>query len=92
MTTQEAQQIGRFCDINSQKEVAELELGMDFRRPEFRREVFLRFYEFHLKFRGHAGAVYYAFPHIFEQLNLSREERLWFVSQSRSPGANVFHS
>ncbi len=79
METQEAQQIGRFCDINNKSEVLDLELGMDFRRPEFRREVFLRFYEFHLKFRGHAGAVYYAFPHIFDELNLSREERLWFV-------------
>lgn len=75
MSTQETQEIGRFCDT----EVAELELGMDFRRPEFRREVFLRFYEFHLKYKAHAGAVYYAFPHIFDWLNLSREEKLWFV-------------
>lgn len=79
MNNIQSQQIGRFCDINSINEVSELEIGMDFRKPEFRREVFLRFYEFHLKYHGHAGAVYYAFPHIFDELNLSREEKLWFV-------------
>ena len=38
--------------------------GTDFRMQEYRREVFLRFYEFHLRYRSHAGAVYYVMPYL----------------------------
>ncbi len=56
----------------------ELQRGLDFREPQYRREVFLRFYEFHIKYRAHPGAVYYVFPYIFEKLNLTKEQKLWF--------------
>lgn len=65
---------GRFTD----HEIADLRYGMDFREPRYRREVFLRFYEFHLKYRAHPGAVYYAFPWLFERHGMDMEEKLWF--------------
>ena len=71
--------IGRFTQINNIQEVKDLQYGMDFRLPKYRREVFLRFYEFHLKYRAHAGAVYYAFPFLFEKLQMTEEQKLWFV-------------
>ncbi len=71
--------IGRYCQLNGIQEVAELEIGMDFRHPKYRREVFLRFYEFHLKYKAHAGAIYYTFPFIFERYNMTDEQKLWFT-------------
>ncbi len=79
ITQKNTQATGRHCDIHSKKEVKNLELGMDFRLPEYRREVFLRFYEFHLKYNAHAGAVYYAFDYIFKELNMTQEQKLWFT-------------
>lgn len=70
--------IGRFCELQKIPEVTNLKQGMDFRLPQYRREVFLRFYEYHLKHRAHAGAVYYVMPYLFEKLNMTYEERLWF--------------
>ena len=51
----------------------------DYRLNKNRREVFLDFYEYHLKYRAHPGAVYYTFPYIFEKLNMNTEQKLWFV-------------
>tara|TARA_R110000787_G_scaffold55416_1_gene127917 strand:+ start:6814 stop:8319 length:1506 start_codon:yes stop_codon:yes gene_type:complete len=51
----------------------------DNRLPENRRKVFLDFYEFHLKYGAHAGAVYYAFPYLFKTLQMTEEQKLWFV-------------
>tara|TARA_Y100000593_G_scaffold17150_1_gene34294 strand:+ start:908 stop:1978 length:1071 start_codon:yes stop_codon:yes gene_type:complete len=59
--------------------ITELEYGMDFREPKYRKEVFLRFYEFHLKYKAHAGAVYYAIPELFKHLNCNEEQRLWIL-------------
>lgn len=70
--------IGRYCELNNLQEVTDLVAGLDFRLPQYRREVFLRFYEYHIKYKGHAGAVYYAFPYIFEQMNMTTEEKYWF--------------
>jgi hypothetical protein len=52
--------------------------GMDFREPKYRREVFLKFYEFHIKYKAHPGAVYYAFPYLFEHYKMTTEQKLWF--------------
>ena len=71
--------IGRYCHLNGVQEVTDLQIGMDFRKPEYRREVFLRFYEFHLKYKAHAGAIYYTFPFIFERHKMSVEQKLWFT-------------
>jgi hypothetical protein len=60
------------------EEQTELEYRMDFRKPEYRREVFLRFYEFHLKYAAHPGGVYYAFPYIFKYHNVTQEQKYWF--------------
>ena len=57
----------------------ELVAGLDFRRPEYRREVFLRFYEFHTKYRSHPGGVYYLMPYFVKRGEWTPEQRLWFA-------------
>lgn len=71
--------IGRGCDIIEEKEISELEFGMDFRDIRYRREVFIRFYEFHLKYKSHPGGVYFLMPAISELLELSFNQKLWFA-------------
>ncbi|MES2287292.1 MAG: hypothetical protein V4547_16490 [Bacteroidota bacterium] len=70
--------IGRYCELNGIEEVKELEYGMDFRLQKYRREVFLRFYGFHLNNKAHAGAVYYMFPYLFDALVMTKEQKYWF--------------
>jgi hypothetical protein len=71
--------IGRYSDINNVKEISKLEYGMDFRDPIYRREVFLRFYEFHLANNSHPGAVYFAFPELAKLYNQTMEQKLWMA-------------
>jgi hypothetical protein len=52
---------------------------IDYRDTKNRREVFLNFYEYHLKNKAHAGAVYYVFPYIFDLLQMNTEQKLWFT-------------
>lgn len=61
------------------EEISKLRVGLDFRRPEYRREVFLRFYEFHLENRSHPGCVYYAMPWLVEKHKLDQEQKLWLA-------------
>jgi hypothetical protein len=56
----------------------DLQYGMDFRKPEYRREVFLRFYQFHTEFKLHPGLVYLLIPYLRERLNWNLEQLLWF--------------
>ena len=56
-----------------------LTVGTDFRLPEYRREVFLRFYQFHLKYRAHPGCVYYLMRYLPERLHWDTEQKLWFA-------------
>jgi hypothetical protein len=70
---------GRFCELMEIDEVSDLEPGMDFRRPEYRREVFLRFYGFHLKYGTHPGVVYALIPWLEDRLHWSMEDKLWFA-------------
>jgi len=60
-------------------QVAELEAGMDFRLPQYRREVFHRFYQFHLEHRAHPGCVYYLLPYLDNEFAWSAEDALWFA-------------
>jgi len=69
--------IGSYCELYDIKPNMELKKGMDFRKPEYRREVFLRFYEFHLKYRAHPGAVYFMFPYLQKRFELDMEDMLW---------------
>lgn len=71
--------LARYCDIHNIEEIKKLEYGMDFRKPEYRREVFLRFYEFHLKFKSHPGGVYFAFPYLSNKFNFDIEQNLWIA-------------
>jgi len=75
--TSSNQLIGRWSELNNQPEVKDLVAGLDFREPKYRREVFLRFYEFHLKNRSHPGAVYFAFPWLAKHYSMSMEDKLW---------------
>jgi len=59
-------------------EVSNLKVGDDFREPKFRREVFLKFYEFHLQYKSHPGAVYYVFQHLWDKYKFTEEQKLWF--------------
>lgn len=70
--------VGRWSDIGpDRREVRALATGMDFREPQYRREVFLRFYEFHLRHRTHPGCVYLLFPELLR--DRPREDWLWFA-------------
>jgi hypothetical protein len=71
--------IVRFCEANGLEEVSDLKEGMDFRLPQYRREVFMKFYEYHLKYRSHPGAVYYMIPYLIKRFNLTREQQYWLV-------------
>lgn len=73
------QPIGRYCELNGQEEVSDLVAGMDFRDPKYRREVFLRFYEFHLKNKSHPGGVYFAFPWLADYYGQDLEDKLWMA-------------
>jgi len=73
------QVIGRWSTINDKEEVKNLTYGMDFRDPLYRREVFLRFYEFHLKHKSHPGAVYFAMPYLSKESSMSLEDKLWIA-------------
>jgi hypothetical protein len=52
----------------------------DYRLVENRREAFLKFYEFHLKYRSHPGGVYQFIPYLSEHFKWDLEQRLWFAS------------
>ena len=69
--------IGSYCQLNKINSVSKLKKGMDFRLPQYRREVFLKLYEFHIKYKAHAGGVYFAFPYINKKYNLNQEQKLW---------------
>ena len=51
----------------------------DWRLPENRREGFLRFYGFHLKYKSHPGCVYSFLPAIAEQRDMDDRQRAWLV-------------
>ena len=71
--------IGRYCSLEGKYEISKLKKGMDFRLPKFRREVFLRFYQFHLKYKSHPGGVYFLMRYLPRVLNWTSEQRLWFA-------------
>jgi Alpha-glutamyl/putrescinyl thymine pyrophosphorylase clade 2 len=64
---------------SAKRETSRLEYGMDFRKPEYRREVFLRLYEYSLRYRIHPGSVYFLQPYLVTASKMSREERLWYM-------------
>jgi hypothetical protein len=52
---------------------------VDYRLPEYRRDVFHDFYEFHLRHRAHPGCVYYLMPYLRETYDWDDEEAQWFA-------------
>jgi len=68
-----------YCKIHNIEEIQDLKEGMDFRKPKYRREVFMRFYEFHLKYSSHPGCVYYLFPYLIDNMNLNQEQKFWLA-------------
>jgi hypothetical protein len=69
----------RYSELMDVEEEADLIPGLDFRRPEYRRETFLRFYGYHLKYGSHPGVVYALIPWLGKQLHWSLEDALWFA-------------
>lgn len=59
--------------------MAELPQGADLRLPEHRRETFLRFYEWSVRYKSFPGGVHYALPGIAESLQLDLEQRYWLA-------------
>lgn len=55
----------------------DLAAGSDFRQPQYRREVWQRFYTFHLRYRSHPGGVYYVLPHLADVYGWDVEQRAW---------------
>lgn len=70
----------RFCQEYNIHEHKNLIPEMDFRLPQYRREVFLRFYQFHLKYRAHAGCVYQFIPYLAQYFKWDLEQRLWYAT------------
>jgi len=58
--------------------VRPLQKGPDYRQREYRREVFLRFYQFHTQFKLHPGLVYLLIPYFSQRLDWDLEQKLWF--------------
>lgn len=71
-------EIGSWAKLNRTEDISRLTPGLDFRLPQYRRETFIRFYAFHLKFRAHPGCVYYVLPFLFNELDLDIEQRLFY--------------
>jgi hypothetical protein len=59
--------------------MSNLKEGLDFRLPQYRYDVFLDFYEFHLKYRAHPGCVYYLMPYLRDRYGWDNEAALWFA-------------
>lgn len=55
----------------------DLQAGSDFRQAGLRREVWQRFYSFHLRYLGHPGGVYYVLPALAEAGGWDAEQRAW---------------
>src|SRR5258708_38207462 len=72
-------ELSRACSILDIEEIKDLEEGLDFRLPQYRREVFLRFYEFHLENRSHPGGVYFAIPWLVKEHTLDQEQKYWLA-------------
>ena len=70
-------EIGRWSELNNKKEEHKLEIGLDFRLPQYRRSVFIDFYAFHTKYKAHPGGVYRLLPFLFEELQMDIEQRLF---------------
>ena len=68
--------IGRYCDLNRVDERIDIGLDTDLRRPEFRRETFLLFFESHLLHRSHPGCVYFLLPALAARLGLDPDQRM----------------
>ena len=67
----------RACELKGIPEISKLEKGMDFRKIEYRREVFFRFYKFHTMYGIHPGLVYLFLPEIAKRDNWNLEQRFW---------------
>lgn len=51
---------------------------VDLRKPgTHRRELFQRFYTFHLRYKSHPGGVYYTLPYMAETYGWDEEQRAW---------------
>jgi hypothetical protein len=52
---------------------------VDWRLPENRREAFLRFYQWSVRYQSFPGGVHYVLPYIAQALELDLEQRYWLA-------------
>lgn len=71
--------IGRASQLQGFQEVSTLEPGLDFRLPEYRRAVFMRFYLWSVNYRVHPGGVYFLMPYLAKRYEMSMEDKLWYA-------------
>lgn len=71
--------IETYCKIHNIPEVSDLKPGMDFRKPEYRKEVFIRLFEFHTSYGIQPGLVYLFLPYMREKLSLDIEQCYWMA-------------
>jgi hypothetical protein len=57
----------------------DLDPSLDLRLPQYRREIFLRFYLWSLKHRTWPGGVYYLLPWLADHYGWTEEQKLWFA-------------
>lgn len=71
--------LGRYCELNNIQELKADAPGLDLRLPQYRRDVFKKFYRFMLKYRSLPGMVYVAIPYIIDKYKLDKEQQLWLA-------------
>jgi amino acid-DNA transferase-like protein len=59
--------------------MAEPQPDVDWRLPEHRREAFLRFYQWSVRYQSFPGGVHYVLPYIAHTLELDLEQRYWLA-------------
>jgi hypothetical protein len=62
-----------------EEHLTDIPLGADLREPRWRRETFLRFYEWSVRYRSFPGGVHYVLPYVAEVLELDTEGRYWLA-------------
>ena len=65
-----------------------LAAGMDFRQPDLRPAVFLKWFAFQVRHRSHPGGVYYLIPWLRDHYSMTDEELHWFAfinGQTQNP-------
>lgn len=67
-----------YCELHGIPEISTIHKGDDLRRPELRKEVFIRFYEFMTMYGIHTELIYIYIPALIKEYHWTKEQALWF--------------